>query len=445
MTNTDDKDSLEVVAEKLVFEGKALARVGRYVVFMDGALPGERVRVRIEKRKRKFAVGRVLEILEPSKDRIASDCPLFGDCGGCTFRHCNYTAQLRWKKEVFLESLHGVPGAAELVEDVAGMEQPLYYRNKMVFSFGVDEGLVVIGQHRREDYKHIVPISQCLLQSPESNEILRRTTTFVREKNIPVLDESGQGLLREIMIREGKETGQRLVQLNSTALHPAFEELPALYGALCNTVLIGLDERVQGPPRPTSFRILKGDGTIMERMNGLEFEIGSETFFQTNTLQAERMFQWVLDRVEKLKPALALDLYAGVGPIAMQLSRVAGRVVGVESNAQSVKAAEKNIERNRLANVSMICAEVEKAPAGALPASADVIVVDPPRPGLHKKAVDKIIAMNPACLVYVSCNPATLARDLVFFIQAGFTIKAIRPFDLFPHTFHLESVTVLER
>ncbi len=437
---------IEVVTEKMVFEGKALARQDRYVVFVEGALPGEKVRAVITAKKKQFAHARVLEILEPSPLRREPDCPLFGHCGGCNFRHCAYETQLEFKQAIFLESLHGVPGVPDIIRPILPMDPPLFYRNKMVFTFGLEDGNPVLGLHRRNDFYRIVPLENCLLQSPESNEILRRTLSLVKASQIPVFDELAKtGLLRTLMIREGKHTGQRMIQVNVTGLHPALQELPGLYGDLCSTVIVGVDRRISGPPQPVERHVLKGPGLIEETLNGMTFTIHPDTFFQTNTIQAERLFLELIKMAGGRPPRLALDLYAGTGPIAMHLSPVAESVLGMESNAESVRAAEENCRRNNLGNVRMICAEVEKAGPGQLPREAGLVVVDPPRPGLHAKALSKIAGLSPDRILYVSCNPATLARDLKQFSELGYSIMQIQPVDMFPHTFHIEALALLER
>ncbi len=178
-------EEVELEIEKMVFEGQALARMGRYVVFCEGALPGERVKARIVKRKRQFAVAAVVEVITSSPDRIESDCPLFRHCGGCTFRHCAYPAQLRVKRDVFLDSLSSLSEAVSTVSDTVGMEHSNYYRNKMVFGFGMEDGIPVVGLHRRQDYRHIVPTQVCRLQSPESNEITRRVAEWAKTSGFP--------------------------------------------------------------------------------------------------------------------------------------------------------------------------------------------------------------------------------------------------------------------
>jgi tRNA/tmRNA/rRNA uracil-C5-methylase (TrmA/RlmC/RlmD family) len=246
------------------------------------------------------------------------------------------------------------------------------------------------------------------------------------------------------MIREGKGTGQRLVEVTVTRMDPALNDLSGVLGGLCDTFLVGVDEHVKGPARPHEFHVLKGDGLIMERLNGLDFEIGPETFFQTNTVQAEKMFAQVRECAAETRPNLALDLYSGVGSIALHLADVVGQVLGVESNEASVQAAERNIRRNGITNVEMRRAEVEKAPEGLLPNRADLVVVDPPRPGLHKKAIERIGAMAPTGFS-ILLQSGYLDPGLALFAVRGYRVDRIRLFDMFPHTFHIESVSLLKR
>jgi 23S rRNA (uracil1939-C5)-methyltransferase len=437
---------LELTAEKMVAEGRALARPGGFVVFIEGALPGERVRVRITQRKKSFAFAQAIEVLEPSPDRQSAPCPVFGTCGGCAFQHMAYPAQLRAKHQILLEALYGLPGVPGLVAEPMGMAEPLHFRNKMGFAFGVGEGQPVLGLHRRGDWHSVVPAGACLLQSPESREILARVLTFVQEHTLPVYDDKRRtGLLRHLVVREGKLTGERMVHLHAAERHPAFERLPAVLGELATTVLASFHILVPESAPPGSTVVLSGRGLIHERLNGFLFEIGPATFFQTNTLQGERLFGLVRDWAGALRPERAVDLYAGTGPIAIHLAAAARQVLGIESHAPSVDAARRNVELNGLANVRMVCAEAERIGDTLREEQADLVVVDPPRPGLHPKALAALLAAAPPNLIYVSCNPATLARDLKKLIEAGYGLEQVQSLDMFPHTFHIEAVARLKK
>lgn len=440
---------LTVRTEKIVHGGHALARDDRFVVFVDDALPNETVRTRIYKKKKKFAFGRTLEVLDASPDRVVPDCPWAGDCGGCTYRHATYAAQLRFKKDVLIEALYGIDGAQELVSDVVPAEDINDYRNKMVFSFGTTlEGDLVLGMHRRGSFIHILPADICKLQSAASREIVRRVTALAKEMGIPAFHEIKKTPgLRTLTIREARGSGQRLVELlTTTADDDLAARLVTELDDLADTISFALCTNLHGPPRPEQRAILKGPGTIEEILNGLRFRIDPDAFFQSNTAQAERLFTRVCELATRHgRPAIALDLFAGTGPIALHLAAIADHVIGVESFAPSVTAARENLALNRIENVDLIAADVNKALPPGIPDKIDLVVVDPPRPGLSPEAIAWINRLNPDTVVYVSCNPSTLARDLKLFLQGPYTIEAVEPFDLFPNTYHVESLTLLRR
>jgi 23S rRNA (uracil-5-)-methyltransferase RumA len=432
--------------EKMAFEGRAIARPNRFVIFVDGALPGEKIRAVITQHKRHHAFARVLEVIEPSPHRVSAPCPVFGECGGCSFQHMAYPAQLAMKRDVLIESLHGVPGVPDNVCEAIGADSPFYFRNKMVFAFGLLNSERVLGLHRKGDWRHVVPANACLLQSKESNEIIRRVLVFMRENDINVFnDERNTGLIRHLVIREGKRTNQRMVHLHAVSAHPAFESLPGFLGDLCDTFLVSVHRNVPEAATPEQTFTLKGSGRITERLENFQFEIGPTTFFQTNTRQAEKLFGVVSSWATEVKPKNAVDLYAGTGPIGMFLSTAAEKVVCLESHSDSVLMARRNIELNGLKNIEVILGEAEKLGLDFFPKPMDLIVVDPPRPGLHKKAMQLLLNIASPNLMYVSCNPATLARDLKRLAEGGYAVEAIQPVDMFPHAFHIEAVAKLTR
>ena len=444
---------LIVKTEKMVHGGQALARSDRFVVFVDDALPGETLRVEIYKRKKSFAFARAVEVLEPAPDRIASDCPLSGRCGGCSFRHCSYASQLRYKRQILVDSLHPVPAAQALVADVVPSPLTEDYRNKMVFSFGqAPDGSTIVGLHRRGSFITILPANDCHLQSEASREILRRVTALCARLSIPAFHEIRKTPgLRLLTIREGRNTSQRMVELVATDDFPALAALPdallSEIGDLADVVLLSRDSNPQGVAVPTARRLLKGNGVIEETLNGIRFRIGPDTFFQSNTAQAERLFARLREAVAPLRPDTALDLFAGTGPIALHLASVARSVYALESWAPSVDAARENALLNNLPNVAAEVADINSAPPANVPDHFDLVVVDPPRPGLTAKAIDWLLHRTPSAIAYVSCNPSTLARDLAALLEKApdFAPVLVEPFDLFPHTAHLETLVLLRR
>ena len=440
---------LTVRTEKIVHGGQALARDDRFVVFVDDALPNETVRARIYKKKKQFAFGRAVEVLEASPDRIEPDCPWAGDCGGCSFRHAAYPAQLRFKKDVLVEALYGIPGAQELVRDVVPANPINDYRNKMVFSFGTTlDGELVLGLHRRGSFIHILPADVCKLQSEASREIVRRVTALANDMQIPAFHEIRKTPgLRTLTIREARGTGQRMVELVTTTPDDDLaERLVTDLEDLADSICLSICTNTHGAPRPEKRAILKGPGFIEETLNGLRFRIGPDTFFQSNSAQAEKLFTRVRELATlHARPATALDLFAGTGPIALHLAAIADRVIGVESFPPSVAAARDNLALNEIQNVDLIAADVNKTLPPGIPDTVDLVVVDPPRPGLSPDAIAWIHRLSPTAIVYVSCNPSTLARDLKLFLASPYAIEAIEPFDLFPNTYHVETLALLRR
>ena len=364
---------------------------------------------------------------------------MFGVCGGCSFLHLAYPAQLAMKKGFLQDALRAWPAAADKIADVLGMATPEFFRNKMVYSFGGTASAPVLGMHRRGDFHAVVTAEHCLLQSPAAREIIRRVLGWVRARGLPPFNErTKQGLLRDLTVREGRRTGQRLVLLTATAPHPDLAALPEVLGDLADTVLLGFSPAAHNASRMARTEVLKGSGRIEEQLNGLTFEIGPTTFFQTNTLQAERMFRTLAAWADDIRPRIALDLYAGMGPIAFHLLAPGRTVLAVESHPEAVDAARRNQERNRLPPIEWLTADVEKTPEAIFARQPDLIVVDPPRTGLTPQAAGRIIAAAAPHLIYVSCNPATLARDLPLFLRGGYAVERIQPVDMFPHAYHIE-------
>lgn len=439
-------EELELTIEKTVFEGRALARHERFVVFVDGALPGERVRARLSYRKRRYAFAQLLEVLEASPQRCAPGCPVFGACGGCSLLNMEYATQLEQKRNFLLEALHAWPEVTACVAPVMGMEDPYFFRNKMVYSFGGSTEVPVLGMHRRGDFHAVVSAETCRLQSLQAQEIIRRILVWTREHKLaPFNERTKTGLLRDLTVREGKRTDQRMVMLTTTEEHAALADLPGILGELATTVLQGISPPLHNAARLERMVTLSGPGVIEERLNDLVFEIGPTTFFQTNTLQAEKLFTLLAAWADEAQPRVVLDLYAGTGPIAFHLARAGRRVIAVETHPESVAAARRNQQRNNLPEIEWLAADVEKAPETVFASQPDLIVVDPPRTGLHPKAAQKIVAAAAPHLIYVSCNPATLARDLPCFRTAGYVVKRMQPLDMFPHSYHVESLIWLTR
>jgi 23S rRNA (uracil1939-C5)-methyltransferase len=419
-------------AEKLVYEGHALARLDGMVCFIDGALPGELVDACVTRRAARHGFARLVQVIEPSPARRPPACPSFGLCGGCHLLHLDYAAQLEAKRGFVAEALRFLGPSAPSVGRVIGMDPPVFFRNKMSFSVGTRDGTPVCGLHERDRFDRIVDATSCVLQSEASREILRKIQGFLASGRL-----AEARWPRRVEIREGRRTGERMVLLGRDEGGFPFEPWPDLLAGLATTVVAAV------PPRGT-LRVLTGPGVLHEQLGGMTFEIGPRDFFQTNTDQAERLFTLVAERVRALNPRRVLDLYAGTGTITAFLARAAGEVVGVESHAPSVESAIRNARRNGLGNVRMIRGDAARM-AASLPGGFDVVVVDPPRAGLPPEARRAVIETRAPAVLYVSCNPATLGRDLRDFAAAGLRPEWIQPVDMFPQSFHVETVVELRR
>jgi len=460
-------DEVELDVDTLAFEGKAIARIDTFVVFIDGALPGDRVRARIVKKKKQFAEARALEVLSPSPHRIAPPCPHFGPCGGCKLQHFEYAQQQEWKRRHVIDAFERIGAFSNLqINATAPSESIFWYRNKMEFSFGETRWLLkeemgnvertelfAVGLHIPQRYDRILSVEDCRLQSPESNAILNATRAFFLangERAYTTSDHSGN--LRHLVIREGKNTGARMVFFLSCSESP---DMMREYAELLQQPKFGVTTFVHGISTSKSNVAVAekeivyfGNGTIEETLGSKRFRISPMSFFQTNPLQAKALYD-IAAEYAALKPSDTVwDFYCGTGSISLYIAGKVKSVLGIEMNPSAIENANENAALNGIENASFICDDMLKF-AKALPESdyeaPDVIIVDPPRPGMHASVVEAIGTVAPERLVYISCNPATCARDCALLAEFGYRIEEITPVDMFPHTYHIECVVKLRK
>ncbi|MBN1449292.1 MAG: 23S rRNA (uracil(1939)-C(5))-methyltransferase RlmD [Bacteroidetes bacterium] len=461
-------DIIELEIEKAAFEGRCVARSGGLVIFVDGAVPGDRVRAFIHKKKKQFAEARVEELLVPSPHRVLPRCRHFGVCGGCKWQHMAYAQQLRWKREHVLDAFIRIGGLEDVrVNETLPAEEPFWYRNKMEFSFGemrwllpdelgtVDREaeLFALGLHVPKRYDRILHIDECHLESPESNAILNATRDFFLARSIPAYStRTHEGDLRHLVIREGKHTGERMVFLVSTQHR---EDVMRDYARMLQRPELGVSTFVHGiTTRKSTVAIADeeivyiGDGTIREQLGRNVFRISPSSFFQTNTLQAERLYGLAEQAAALTPDDVVWDLYCGTGTIALFIARDVRHVVGVELNAAAIEDARRNAQDNGIENTTFITADIVdfigKRQEFDVP-SPDVIITDPPRAGMHPKVVEAVGRSGVERLVYVSCNPSTSARDCGMLREYGYVVEDITPVDMFPHTWHIECVISLRK
>jgi 23S rRNA (uracil1939-C5)-methyltransferase len=442
-------DQVELRVDRLSYGGRGVARHNGFVVFVVGAAAGEVVSARVGRVRRSHAEAEAAAVLVPSADRVVPRCPHFGPCGGCTWQHIAYPAQTAAKEAIVRESLARLGGIADpIVRPIVPAADPWFYRNKMDFSFHPDGTL---GLHRRGDWNRIEPVEVCYLQSERTAALVRAVRVWTRKRGLVPFDpRTHAGVLRSLVVRESRGTGERLVGL-ITGQGPfdagaEFADVVRDAAPDATAIVRGIASGAGEGAPVARVEVLWGRDHIEDVVGGLRFRIGLETFFQTNTPQAERMVAHVVDRAE---PAdrLIYDLYCGVGTFALALARAGARVAGVELAAASVAAARGNAARNGLGGARFTAGDVRTA----LPALVaelgrpDVVVLDPPRAGAGGKVMRKIGRTGAGRVIYVSCNPTTLAPDLRELLPFGYRLVDVQPFDLFPQTYHVEAIAVLER
>jgi 23S rRNA (uracil1939-C5)-methyltransferase len=394
-TKTTEKPShVRLTLDDMAFEGSALGRDDGRVIFADYGIPGEDVTVEIEKNNRGFWTGRVAEIHEASPHRIEPPCPYFGTCGGCQWQHIEYAHQLELKRHVVIEQLRRIGKFEDPpVSDTVGAPEPYGYRNHARFT--IRQGGALGFVTRAGSGRRFLPIEKCMLMHPWINDVLARLQGRAVGKH-------------QVAIRYGVNTGDAYVHPNQQEVEP---DLP-------------------------------GDKKwFEEELNGHRFRVSGPSFFQTNTKQAERLVELVRERLKLTGNETLVDAYAGVGTFAVMLAPYVRDVIAIEESAAATEDAEINLDG--IPNVAFYQGKVEHV-LPELDISPDVILLDPSRPGCHKNTLKKVVEFQPRRLVYVSCNPSTLARDLRYLVDEGYRLIDVTPVDMFPQTYHIESISILE-
>ncbi|MDX6581914.1 MAG: rRNA (uracil1939-C5)-methyltransferase [Solirubrobacterales bacterium] len=429
---------LELEVDSLAQGGRGVARADGYVVFVSGALPGDRVRVRLTKSKRDYGEGSTLEILSPGPERIADTCIHDGEpCPGAPWQGMAYERQLAEKADQVGEALRrlGRLGGVELEPIEPALEQ-WRYRNKLEYSFGPREGSVALGFHRRGSWAEIVDVDDCRLASEANNEARNAVREWARAERIPAYESGPQtGVLRNLVVREGRRTGQvqtRLVTSQTQIPRPPVD---------LHTVIEGPAGGTDGPTG------VLGAEHLTEELCGLRFRVSHDAFMQTNTEMAERLYGIAAEFAGLSGHERLFDLYCGIGTIGLSLASRAGEVWGLEGIADAVSDAQTNAALNGVENARFVCADARLGIAPLLEEAGrpDVVIVDPPRSGLSKKIVRRLLECEAPRIVYVSCNPTTLAPNAAQLVEAGYTLRRVKPVDMFPQTPHVETVALFER
>lgn len=442
-----DGMELELAVTRLALGGRGVARSGGLVVFVDGGLPESRVRARVERVRKGFAEAVALEVLEPSPRAVVPPCPHFGVCGGCVWQDLDYGAQLFWKREQVAETLVRLGGLADVaVAETVASPQQYRYRNKMEFAFA---GKLHLGLHERRRPGRVLDIGECRLMAPWAAEVVGFVRDFCRETGIAAYDpRTGRGAWRHLVLRESAATGARLVHLITgptrglgelphrlgQAVLERFPEVTGFVHSLRrNQTAVAVGERLV---------LALGQARLVETVGAARLLVSPDAFLQTNTAAAAALYALVAKAAGGGPEATAWDLYCGCGGIALTLAPHFGLIHGVEADARAIEDARDAAEAAGVGNCVFHARDVRAAMAGLAETKPDTVVVDPPRAGVAPEVLAAILEVAPARLVYVSCNPATLARDLKTLSEL-YRVDWVAPVDLFPHTPHIECVAAL--
>ncbi|RRD93774.1 23S rRNA (uracil(1939)-C(5))-methyltransferase RlmD [Clostridiales bacterium COT073_COT-073] len=460
------------------FPNKAMVQVGEEIVIVKNAIIGQTVRGRIQKKKRGIPEGVQLEVLEHSLKEREALCPVFGVCGGCNYQILPYQEQLAQKLSQVKKLLKPV-GVADLLTEIAASPSEVHYRNKMEYSFGNEciDGQLTLGLHKRGSSYDIVPTGKCIIVPEDFNRIVCFTEKFFREKGSSFYHlRRQQGFLRYLVLRHGQAENELMINLVTTSqternktdkpsqikekpelfneadsqyavVYEWKEALLALLPSLDNevvSILHTISDTLSDAVKPDQICLLYGRDYYKEKLFDLQFKVSPFSFFQTNTKGAEKLYQVVADWIGETKDKVIFDLYSGTGTIAQIVSKVAKKAVGVEIVEEAVESAKENARLNGLNNCEFIAGDVLKV-VDELTDKPDILVLDPPRDGIHPKALPKIIGFGVEKIIYVSCKPSSLARDLPVFMENGYKVDKIKCVDMFPQTHHVECIALIQR
>jgi 23S rRNA (uracil1939-C5)-methyltransferase len=460
--NVKKGQQIEVEITGIAFGGKGLVRINGMAVFVDQAVPGDKALIRIIRKKKNYAEARVAKLTEPSSQRVESPCVYSGFCGGCKWQFLDYAVQLKYKHQHVVESLEHI-GQIKNVPVPPTIASPLKfgYRNKMEFSCTDRRWLSPlemqqpqtdktfgIGLHVSGTFFKIFDTKRCLLQSDLGNHLLDDVRKFIRCSPLPAYGlRSHEGFWRFLMLRHSVAFDRWMVNIvtasdHHQALRPLADLLLEKYPNVIS-IVNNITARIAGVSTGEIEHVLAGAETIVDKIDTFAFEISANSFFQTNTAGAAQLYAIVKKYAELSGSETVIDLYSGTGTIAILLAEAAKEVVGLEMAPSAVADARRNCRLNGVGNCRFLLGDIREL-LPTISHRPDVLIIDPPRAGIHQDVVKQVLALAPERIVYVSCNPATLARDLDL-LKAVYRVQEVQPVDLFPHTYHIESVARLEK
>lgn len=458
------------------FEGKGISKIDKdgqedkkFVVFVNGGYPGDEVEAKITKLKKTFAEATVEKVINPSTDRTEHKCKYFGVCGGCKQQNMKYERQLFYKEAQVKDIFERLGGFSDFeLESIEGSDNIYYYRNKMEYSFAVKRWLTLaeinsdieienknfaLGMHIPNIYDKVLDLEECYLQSELSNKILNFTRDFFKAKNISIYSTfTHEGFLRNLVIRTLYHTNDVMINLVTSAeddelLNEYSTEIRKVIPEI-TTIINNVNIKKAQVAIGDYEKVIYGLGVAHDYIGKFKFRISPNSFFQTNTPQAEKLYSVAKEYAQIKETDIVYDLYCGAGTISIFISDKAKKVYGFETVESAIKDGAINIELNNISNVKLYQADLNKSFLSKLDMEKiekpDIIIADPPRSGMNPQTVKDILALMPKRIVYVSCNPTTQARDIKLLVEGGYKLIKVKPVDMFPHTYHIENVALLE-
>lgn len=440
-------DQIQVKTHSLSHEGLGVAKVDNFTVFVEGMLDQEEGIIQITRLAKNYGQARLLTLLEENPCRQKPICPIYDTCGGCELMHMKYPYQLRFKKEMVIQTLRRLGGFSHIeVEDVVGMEDPYRYRNKVQVPFGMERNEVIAGFYKKKSHD-IIPFDDCFIQADLSTKIVHKVRDFLNKHKISAYNEvSGNGLIRHTLVRNN-DSGRYMVILVATSTkvphkNILIEELTQRFPEI-DSIVLNINPKKTNVILGQESIVLFGQDRLEEEICGLQFVIHHNSFLQINHSQSSKLYLDVMQSLELTKDDIVVDAYCGVGTMSLLAAKEASYVYGIEVVEQAIENAKDNQIMNQINNVQFICGKSE-IELEQIQQPIDVVILDPPRKGCDAKLLDTLIEKKVKKIAYVSCNIATLARDLKH-LQNHYDFDIVKPYDFFPQTSHVESVVILKR
>ena len=433
------------------FEGEGIAKIKDFTIFIPNCIKGEKVKILIVKVLKSHAFGKIIERLKTSEYRVDSDCLTYKRCGGCDLRHIKYEETLKMKQNAVQSLVNKTLKNKIKVEETLGMENPMFYRNKAQYPVGLDkEGKPIIGVFANRTHE-IIPIEECLIQNKESQKIAKFVLEFISKNKISIYNEkTRKGLIRHIVTKVGIKSNEimLIIVINGTKIPKENELVEQVRKEFKNvkTIIKNVNKKATNVIMGKENINLYGNGYIEDILGDYKFKISPLSFYQVNPIQAEKIYQIGVEAASISKKDTVFDLYCGIGTISIFMAKYAKKVYGIEIVEEAIKDAKENAKINHINNTEFISGDVEKTLDELINNKKivpDVIMIDPPRKGIDNKSIENILKVSPNKIVYISCNPATLVRDLAK-LEEKYNVKKIKPADMFPYSKHVEVITSLE-